>query len=135
MIKINWDVALDSKKGVVGVGVIARDAHGRFLSAYGMTARLKASPATTKALAALHAMILAREEFTGVIFEGDATNIVDAMNSNNPCDYSYGHFVEDIKPGLGSMENCSFVHVKREANLAAHTIAKAACNHVTRSFW
>ena len=47
----------------------------------------------------------------------------------------HGHFVEDVKARLGLMRNCSFIPVKREANLAAHTIAKAACNHVMRSFW
>lgn len=74
-----------------------------------------------------------KREFTGVIFEGDALNIVDAVNSNNPCESSYGHFVEDVKVGLVSIGNSKFVHVKREANLAAHTLAKAAYNHATGS--
>jgi hypothetical protein len=52
-IKINWDAAIDSKKGVVGVGVIARDAQGCCVSAYGVTANLKVSPAAAEAFAAL----------------------------------------------------------------------------------
>jgi hypothetical protein len=51
--KINWDAAIDSKKGVVGVGVIARDAQGCCVSAYGVTANLKVSPAAAEAFAAL----------------------------------------------------------------------------------
>lgn len=57
--------------------------------------------------------------------------IVNAMNSLQPCDSSYGHFIEDVKRGLGSLGNSKFVHVKREANVATHTLARAACNHVT----
>jgi ribonuclease HI len=136
MIKINWDAAIDNKNGVVGVGVIARDAQGCCVSAYSVTMNMTVSPATAKALAALHATIFAREkEFTGVLFEGDAANIVAAVNSSNPCESSFGHFVEDVKTGLDLVGNCSFAHVKREANLATHTIAKTACKRVTGSYW
>jgi ribonuclease HI len=129
MIKINLDAAIDSKKDAVGVGVIARDAQGCCVSAYGVTANLKVSPAAAEAFAALHATIFARaKEFTGIIFEGDA------VNPSNPCESSYGNFVEDVKAGLALMGNCSFVHVKREANMAAHRLAKTACKHVTGSF-
>jgi hypothetical protein len=129
MIKINLDAAIDSKKDAVGVGVIARDAQGCCVSAYGVTANLKVSPAAAEAFAALHATIFARaKEFTGIIFEGDA------VNPSNPCESSYGNFVEDVKAGLALMGNCSFVHVKRGANMAAHTLAKTACKRVTGSF-
>jgi hypothetical protein len=61
-----------------------------------------------------------------------AFQIVNAMNSKKKnCDSNYGHFVVDSKAGLGLMGNSKFVHMKREANLTAHVIAKAACNQVT----
>lgn len=68
MIKINWDTALDHQKGVVGLGIIARDEGGRFLSAYGMTKRAVVSPTNAEALAALHAIIFAKERVYGGYF-------------------------------------------------------------------
>jgi ribonuclease HI len=112
MIKINWDADIDNKNGVVGVGVIARDAQGCRVSAYSVTMNMAVSTTTAEALVALHATIFAREkEFTGVLFEGDAANIVAAVNSSNPCESSFGYFVEDVKTGLALVGNCSFAHV------------------------
>ena len=64
----------------------------------------KVSISTTKAesLTALYAVIYAKEqerEIKGAVFEGDALSIIDAVNSLQPCESSYGHFVEDIKSG------------------------------------
>ena len=66
---------------------------------------------------------------------GDALQIVNTVNSKSLCDSSYGHFVEDVKAGLFSMGNSKFVHVNREANLAAHVLPKEACKHAIDSIW
>ena len=76
-------------------------------------------------------MIYAKEmKYTGAIFEGDALVIISAVNSKLPCDSSYGHFVEDVKAGLASMGSSKFVHVKREANSAAHNTKKKKKTHL-----
>jgi hypothetical protein len=51
------------------------------------------------------------------------------------CESPFGQFVEDVKWVLGSFDSFNFQHVRREANLAAHGVAKEACNHVTKSVW
>jgi hypothetical protein len=90
------------------------------------------SPLTTEGVEELHTVIFAKKkEYSGVIFEGDAQTIVNVVNSLQPYDSSYGHFNEDAKRGLGSLGNSKFVNVKRVANVAAHTLARAACNHAT----
>jgi ribonuclease HI len=134
MLKVNCDAALDVRKGVVGLGILARDKRGRVQGACSVTMKVTTSAPEAEALAALHAMIFTKEkEYSGVVFEGDAQTIVNAVNSSQPCDSSYGHFIEDAKRGLCSLGNSMFVHVKREANVAAHTLARAACNHATRT--
>jgi hypothetical protein len=57
------------------------------------------------------------------------------VNSATPFLSSFGHFVEDIKLGLGSLRTFSFVHVKREANLATHGLAWEATTHVVDFIW
>lgn len=52
------------------------------------------------------------------------------VNSAIPCFSNFEHFVEDIKLSLGSLMTSSDVHVKREANLAAHSLAQKATTYV-----
>jgi ribonuclease HI len=89
-----------------------------------------------EAMAALHAMMVGKEiGAMNIIFEGDALQIVNAVNDPLQCDSSFGHFVEDVKWVLWSFNSYVFQHVGREANYAAHGIAKEACNHVTETVW
>ncbi|XP_059437059.1 uncharacterized protein LOC132170184 [Corylus avellana] len=135
-IKVNWDAALDQRRCCVGLGVLARDAEGRFLMACGIKKIIEVEPTTAEALAALHAVIFATEMgYSNVIFEGDAFMIVNAINSRGICESNYGHFVEDVKRLLGEFNLSSFVHVSRGANCAAHNLAKEACTHVADKHW
>jgi ribonuclease HI len=135
-LKINFDAALDVRNRVVGLGIVARDEGGRVKGACSVTLKVSASPVEAEALAALQAVIFAQKKaYSGVIFEGDAQTIVNAVNSLQPNESSYGHFIEDAKRGLVCLGNSKFVHVHREANIAAHTLARAACNHATGIIW
>jgi ribonuclease HI len=61
---------------VVGLGILARDDRGRVQGACSVTMKVTASAPEAEALAALHAVIFAKErEYTGVVFEGDALTI------------------------------------------------------------
>ena len=130
-IKINWDAALDSRNKSMGLGIIARDCRGGFLAAFSQHLSYDVSPVIAEALAAVHAVIFCLEQgYTRVLFEGDSVQIVNEVNSSNPCQSLYRHFIEDIKEGIRSLEHASFIHVKREANEAAHTLAVEARSHV-----
>ena len=53
--------------------------------------------ATAEAMAALQAMLLSQElGARGIIFEGDASQVVITVNSPGPCNKGYKCFVEDI---------------------------------------
>jgi len=47
----------------------------------------------------------------------------------------YGHFIDCIKVELSSLRSYKVVHVLREANCAAHLLAKAAVTQVIDSIW
>jgi hypothetical protein len=134
-VKINWDVALDHRNLVLGIGIIARDDAGQFLSVCSMKKQMSVRSVVTEAIAAFYAMLFAKENgYKHMCFEGDALKIVQEVNSNYPCDSSNGHFMEDIKTGLLSFDFSQFNHVKREANMATHVLAKQVCNHVVDYF-
>lgn len=101
-----------------------------------MRLRTSVTPTIAKALAALHAIIFARDKgYEDIIFERDALQVVNVVNSNTLCKSNFGHFVEDTKVVLVLLRRSSFVHVNRQANTAAHVLAKEACNHATEFIW
>lgn len=57
------------------------------------------------------------------MFQGDAKQIVDAVNSVAEDLSSCGHIISDIKLLLLSFQSWSFTHVKRFANQVAHHLA------------
>jgi ribonuclease HI len=89
--KINFYAALNANDETVGLGIIARNADGRFIGVWGERMKTSVTPMTAEALAALHAVIFARDKgYEDVIFEGDALQVVSAVNSNNPCETNFG---------------------------------------------
>jgi hypothetical protein len=85
-VKINWDASLDKNRRIVGMGLIARDGRGSFMAAATKVLFSDVDPVVAKALAATHALILGYElGVQQVIFEGDAQQVVKAINSESPC--------------------------------------------------
>jgi hypothetical protein len=70
-----------------------------------------------------------------VTFEGDAKQVVQAVNAQEPCDSIYGHIVEGIQDELKGFNRTSFKHIAREGNSAAHGLAKEAILHVMDTMW
>jgi hypothetical protein len=48
---------------------------------------------------------------------------------------SYGQFIEDIQEGIQSTGNMSVNYTKREANYAAHGLARFVTTHVVDVLW
>jgi ribonuclease HI len=133
---VNWDAAVSKKNGCVGVGIIARDFLGKVCAARSLTVRQIIEPVVAEAMAGVHAMLLGKDlNRSGVILEGDAQQVVNAVNSLNPCKSSYGQFIEDIKEGIRSTGNMSVNFTKRDANYAAHGLASFATTHVVDVLW
>jgi ribonuclease HI len=135
-VKLNWDAGVNAKEGRVGLGLIIRDSVGNCIAARSMSMDLQTDATTAEAYAAIHALIFCKElGHTNIILEGDAMNVIKAIEAEGPCLSNYGHLIECIKRELQQLENASFIHVLRDANNAAHSLAKLATTHVTMSTW
>jgi hypothetical protein len=99
--------------GWIGIGVVAQDYQGCFLGARFFTQKILIDPQGAEAIAAPAAVLFSK----------------DVGFSN--C----GHFIEGVKQELGGFQSYYVTHVKREANSAAHTLAKAASKEVLNSVW
>ncbi|XP_059450922.1 uncharacterized protein LOC132181699 [Corylus avellana] len=134
--KVNWDIAISTGRKCMGIGVIIRDAAGRVLAAQSKSFMAVYDPATGEALAALHAEGLCRDlGFYDIIFEGDSLSMVKAIGERDPNWLRYGHIVEDIKTVLRTLRQWKICHAKREANIAAHGLAKEATMFIMDNIW
>jgi ribonuclease HI len=135
-LKINWDAAVDLKKGIIGLGTIVRDERGEFVEAETNYRKMQVEPVVAETLAALQALNLCTERgYQSVIMEGDALQVINLINSVEPCNSGYGHLVEDIRAGSRRVGGIRFQHVRRTANKAAHELAVLARTRVTNMRW
>jgi ribonuclease HI len=73
---------------IVGMGLIARDGRGTILATTTKVLFSDVDPMVAEALAATHAFITGYElGFQQVIFEGDAQQVVQVINSEKPLQY------------------------------------------------
>jgi ribonuclease HI len=82
---------------------------------------------TTKALAAIFTLRFSIEVgLDRVCLEGDAKNVVDALNSIDANWSKISHIVEDAKILLQKFTSWEVTFVNCEANFGAHNLAKLA---------
>jgi hypothetical protein len=60
VIKVNWDAAINKKKGCIGIDIIAHDCYSFFLGARSFSQSLVVDPKGVKAIAALNALIFSK---------------------------------------------------------------------------
>jgi ribonuclease HI len=136
MLKINWDAAMNTMNGVIGVGIIARDWRGSVIATKSKHLLLRSEPVVVETLVALQALIFCTKQgYQNVLLEGNAMQVVNMINSDKPCNSRYGHLVEDIREVSRSLGETRVQHVRRTANKAAHELALLARTHVTNMRW
>jgi ribonuclease HI len=136
LIKVNWDASINKNKGWMGLGLIARDSNGACLGAKSETKELVADSATTEAMAALSAMYFCMEVgFFEVITEGDAIQVLKAINSYPPFLSKFGHFVESIHYEKRYFKSVDFSFTPREGNAVAHALATEASKQKVNNVW
>jgi ribonuclease HI len=72
---------------------------------------------------------------TDIQVEGDAKNVVEAINSAGKNWSKIGHIVEDMQHLLRNFTQWKVDVVSRDANNAAHTLAKLAASHGETRTW
>jgi ribonuclease HI len=82
-----------------------------------------------EALALRKAVLFAKEEgFDSLIIASDCLSVVQRVNDLVTDRSDLGAVIEDIKLLASSFLSCSFTHVYRNANVAAHSLARCCEN-------
>ncbi|MBA0802805.1 hypothetical protein Gohar_013075, partial [Gossypium harknessii] len=72
--------------------------------------------------------------FRHVQIEGDSLTIIKKLHTSTDDRSFLSPIIADIKHMLGFFEQITFHYVKREANTAAHTLAKEGCRYPEERF-
>jgi hypothetical protein len=135
-IKINWDAALDGRKKLMGVGIIARDCQGVVKAAMCDDIPYIRDPIIAKAIAARCAVLFGRNlGFDSVDLEGDAREIILALEKTEDADSIHGFLLEETRQILESLPSWRVSHVRREGNTVAHLLAKFALSQQSQRVW
>nr|XP_023910596.1 uncharacterized protein LOC112022259 [Quercus suber] len=109
------------------LGVIIRDNNGAVIGALSARVPLPQSVAMVEALACRRAIQFAVEiGLHEVIFEGDATVVINAISIGPANQSLYGHIVDDILSQASLLHFFDFCFFPRSCNSVADALAKRA---------
>ncbi|KAF5461306.1 hypothetical protein F2P56_017417 [Juglans regia] len=120
----------------MGIGIVIRDEMGEALTACCDQKEHVQHPATAECMALWKAMEISRDlGFHRVVFEGDAQNIVRAINEDNTDYPSYGSIIHDAKKMLQQQQGWKVQYAHRTSNEVAHKLAKQALCLESEFIW
>ncbi|XP_059439185.1 uncharacterized protein LOC132171798 [Corylus avellana] len=97
-LKVNWDAALNLTGGRMGMGVVIRDHEGCVRAVKCSLKQGSFDPAAAETMAAIHALKFCMAQgMLNIHMEGDAKNVVDALNSREENWSRTGHLVDEAR--------------------------------------
>lgn len=126
--KLNVDASVTNGDISFALGMIVRDDTGRFVAGKNMRIGGKVSVLEAEARGVLEALKwMEVQGYQDVIFECDSELVVHALQEKAQYFSEVGHIFEDCKEKFRQRANFSICHVKKQANRAAHLMAKVPC--------
>jgi hypothetical protein len=136
VMKINWDAALNKAMKNMGAGVVIQDDSGSFVAAISKIVPYIVDPLIAEAVAIWYAAQLACDlGLQNVLLEDDSLNVIVNLKKEGPCGNGCGQLITDTKSILSRLVHCSFYHVKRDANMVAHCMAKFVLSQLIDKVW
>ncbi|CAM0910766.1 unnamed protein product [Alopecurus aequalis] len=136
VLKLNVDASFLPDTGTGSIGSIIRDAGGNFVAACCDSNAHAIDVASMEALALLAGLKLV-EQIGGqsVIVESDSMEVVQAIL--NPSEYrgTGAVIIDDCRQLIATLGKATIHHCPREANGAAHALARYGANQDSGVFW
>ncbi|KAL6134614.1 hypothetical protein ACLB2K_066843 [Fragaria x ananassa] len=127
VIKLNVDAAFDSPTSQVGLGGVFRDANGSFLWGFRHSLSCAASTKHAELLSLIMGMECALSHgLEPVVVEIDYLELVQGVTGQSLEFYELGFLILDLRQLLIQANFAKVVHVQREANMVAHSLAREA---------
>ncbi|KAM0865381.1 hypothetical protein ACQ4PT_043311 [Festuca glaucescens] len=134
-IKISVDAAFKKETGDAAIGVAAWDHSGALVAALSQTTSRCQSVEEAEAKALLAGFQMGIDLNLNVsVLESDCLAVVSAVNDPSPNRSIIWSIYKDIGTARSMMSGCLVCHTRRELNMVAHELAKAATAGVCK-FW
>ncbi|GAU34839.1 hypothetical protein TSUD_259190 [Trifolium subterraneum] len=132
-LKCNVDAGFHQQLGRTSVGWCVRDARGSFVLAGSSWINCRCSVTEGEALAVLAAMKELHERgYSNVIFETDSQIVANSISSNRSGVSEFSSVVSTIRRMLSIRNDFKVKSIRRQANMVAHTLARAAVSWPSR---
>lgn len=127
LVKLNWDASIDKASKKMGLGGLIRNSRGEVVAAFSSSIPYVQDPDAAETIALWKAILFCLDRgFQSVILEGDSLHVVEALRQEGRSWQRFGQLIEDSRLMLHSLSSFEVCHVSREANQAAHLLAKNA---------
>ncbi|XP_062011339.1 uncharacterized protein LOC133727936 [Rosa rugosa] len=134
--KMNCDGAYQASSRRGGGGYVMRDSAGSFIAGQTKPYGLLTSPFHAELLALRDCILLARSlHHEEVVFESDCSLLVQAIHSPSQDLTTMNILIEEVRQLLQDHRGYSVLHVRREANIVAHTLATHALRSRESQVW
>ncbi|XP_027063127.1 uncharacterized protein [Coffea arabica] len=134
LLKLNVDGAFS--EAAAGVGVVVRNHLGQVEAILATRVTTALNAEHVECLAFLSALEFARDfGITHFLLEGDALNIVERINSNEPDLSLIGNIVHGIRSLLATFDFVKVNYVRRTNNVPAHIVSKMSLSLEGSRVW
>ncbi|XP_073133915.1 uncharacterized protein [Henckelia pumila] len=135
-LRLDTDESFDASRNCCGIGCVVRNHLGQPLVAFGKTVPIPESVVLGELMAIREGLKLIRDkDFHQVIIFSDSLLAVQAVTAPQS-DLCYtGSCAQDIKTLISQLEIVSLFHVRRSANVVAHSLAKFSISSPAPFCW
>ena len=127
MYKLNYDAALFSDLGRIGVGAVIRNENGEVMVAKIACGLAVQASEEAELLACRRALEFAVDAgFYRLIIEGDNSNVIHAISSSVDNYSLFGNVMDDIRHLIRELHWSAICCIRRSGNRAAHGLAQHA---------
>ncbi|XP_074341789.1 uncharacterized protein LOC141679182 [Apium graveolens] len=134
-VKVSVDATVFEDKDAAGLGLVVRDDKGVLLQAKTILWPSPVAPVRAEAMAVKEALSwIDGMQWPNVTLVSDCLVVIQAIRSKTPMRSQFGSILEDCRSYLRRLNKISLYHVKRSANMVAHTLARKSYNYPGRSF-
>jgi ribonuclease HI len=125
MVMVNVDAAIFASSRRMGTGVVIRDHNGICVAACSERNDEVVTPEIAEAMAMRRAISLAKDEgYDKIIINSDCLSVVQRVIAESEDCSTCDPMIHDIRNISNTFTSCSFRHVNRALNVAAHCLAK-----------
>ncbi|KAK5811005.1 hypothetical protein PVK06_026322 [Gossypium arboreum] len=135
-IKINFDASFNQHTGRSVSRILVRNKDGLIMAACTFPWENVPDPVMAEARACLQAVTMAKEMgFQDVVVEGDALTVIRKLKSSDDDLSNIRSLIREIKGRACRFKSLSLEYILREANHAAHGMARVGRQYESPQYW